>query len=199
LNRLNVHCGESPHFIGCWQIAEDTLCDDIIRFFEENQQLQTPGVSGGGVNQAKKQTTDITIHPNDLEAVKYRAFKDYFSVLQKCFVDYKAQWSFLDTFLDKVHLGSFNVQRYLPGDHFSNLHSERTHLSKLHRVFAFMTYLNDVEAGGTTDFHHYGLSVKPEKGKTLIWPAEWTHAHTGSVVEDGHKYIVTGWMHFPHA
>ena len=67
----------------------------------------------------------------------------------------------------------------------------------LHRVFAFMTYLNNVNEGGTTDFLYYDLKVRPETGKTLIWPAEWTHAHTGSVVEGGEKYIITGWMHFP--
>ena len=70
------------------------------------------------------------------------------------------------------------------------------HLSQLHRVFAYMTYLNDVEEGGTTDFDNYGIKIKPEKGKTLIWPAEWTHAHTGSVLEGGKKYIITGWMNF---
>ena len=40
------------------------------------------------------------------------------------------------------------------------------------------------------------IKVKPEKGKTLIWPAEWTHAHTGSILKSGKKYIITGWMHF---
>ena len=36
-----------------------------------------------------------------------------------------------------------------------------------------------------------------EVGKTLIWPAEWTHAHMGDVLKSGTKYIITGWMHFP--
>ena len=41
------------------------------------------------------------------------------------------------------------------------------------------------------------LKIKPQKGKTLIWPAEWTHAHSGEVLNSGVKYIITGWMHFP--
>ena len=68
-------------------------------------------------------------------------------------------------------------------------------MNTLHRVLAWMTYLNDVEDGGSTSFHHYDLDVKPEKGKTLIWPADWTHAHSGKVVNSGTKYIITGWMH----
>ncbi|GIS66316.1 MAG: hypothetical protein CM1200mP5_1000 [Candidatus Pelagibacterales bacterium] len=46
-----------------------------------------------------------------------------------------------------------------------------------------MTYLNNVEDGGTTNFEYYDIKVKPEIGKTLIWPAEWTHAHTGSILK----------------
>ena len=40
----------------------------------------------------------------------------------------------------------------------------------------------------------YGLEIKPKKGLTLIWPAEWTHAHKGNILHSGSKYIVTGWM-----
>jgi len=198
LKRLEIAAEGAPHFIGCWQIENSNVCEEIIHFFENNQNLQTPGATSGGVKPAHKKTTDIAINPNDLADPKYQIFEHYFSLLQAFYLDYQEQWPFLKTFLEKIHLGPFNVQRYLPGDHFSNLHSERTHLSKIHRVFAFMTYLNDVEEGGTTDFHHYDLKIKPQRGKTLIWPAEWTHAHTGSVLNDGKKYIVTGWMHFPH-
>ena len=59
-----------------------------------------------------------------------------------------------------------------------------------------MTYLNNVKDGGETNFSHYGIRVKPEIGKTLIWPAEWTHAHNGGIVNSGEKYIITGWMNF---
>ena len=41
------------------------------------------------------------------------------------------------------------------------------------------------------------FKIKPETGKTFIWPAEWTHAHRGEVLNSGVKYIITGWMHFP--
>ena len=67
----------------------------------------------------------------------------------------------------------------------------------MHRVFAWMTYLNDIKSyNGHTYFPHYDLKIRPEKGKTLIWPAEWTHAHTGEILKDETKYIITGWMCF---
>jgi len=70
-------------------------------------------------------------------------------------------------------------------------------MSGLHRVLVWMTYLNDVSDGGQTRYDYYDLEVAPQRGKTLIWPAEWTHAHSGKVVNSGSKYIITGWMHFP--
>ena len=84
----------------------------------------------------------------------------------------------------------------MSGDHYAQIHAERTSIKSLHRVFAWMTYLNDVNDGGTTDFTHYDIKVNPEVGKTLIWPAEWTHAHRGAVLKDKSKYIITGWIHF---
>ena len=65
------------------------------------------------------------------------------------------------------------------------------------RMISVIAYLNDVEEGGATKFDHYDLEIIPEKGKTIIWPAEWTHAHSGSIVTKGNKYIITGWMNFP--
>jgi prolyl 4-hydroxylase len=38
------------------------------------------------------------------------------------------------------------------------------------------------------------LASYPKSGKTLIWPAEWTHAHYGSILKKNEKYIITGWI-----
>ena len=95
-----------------------------------------------------------------------------------------------------MEIGTFNLQKYSPGGHFSAVHTERGSSSTMHRVLAFMTYLNDVEEGGETSFHYYDINVQPKKGKTIIWPAEWTHAHSGGIVKQGCKYIVTGWIQF---
>jgi len=46
-----------------------------------------------------------------------------------------------------------------------------------------MTYLNDVDDGGETYFNHFKIKVKPKYGKTMIWPAEWTHTYSEEVVK----------------
>ena len=196
MKKIDITNNKNPNFIGAYNIENDTLCEKIVSFFEENKGLQSQGAVGDGVDEKIKKSTDITIYPNNLKEEKFFLFKDYLNSLNKCYQDYRETYPFLKKFITKVDLGYFNIQKYLPGGHFAELHSERTSLQNLHRLFAWMTYLNDVDDGGTTDFDYFDIKVKPEKGKTLIWPAEWTHAHTGSILKSGKKYIITGWMHF---
>jgi len=198
MKKININ-SKQTHFIGCWNLENNKLCNEITNFFEHNKSLQTPGASGMGLNPKIKKTIDIRVIPKDLEKPNFKIFKQYVNELHKCFMDYQSQWPFLKTMITKIDIPAFNIQKYSSGDHFASLHSERTTLNTLHRLFAWMTYLNDVDSndGGQTNFEHYGIKIKPEIGKTLIWPAEWTHAHTGEILKSGTKYIVTGWMHFP--
>ena len=189
---------QHPNFIGSWNIENNILCKEIIDLFNKNKNLHNQGCVGSGIDTTIKKTTDLTITPNDLKNIKFKCLNDYINELYKCFTDYQCQWPFLKDTIRSVHIGQFNIQRYFPGDHFAKIHSERININSLHRVFAWMTYLNDVNDGGTTNFSHYNIKIKPEIGKTLIWPAEWTHAHSGEVLNSGVKYIVTGWMHFPY-
>ena len=197
MKKLSTVSNKFPNFIGSWNIENDKLCNEIIKFFEENKSMQRIGITTTGYDPKLKKTTDMVIQPSDLKNKKYSLFNSYFNLLKDCFLDYRNQYPFLKhKFFNRTHIGNFNVQKYNSGDHFSQLHSERVSLDSLHRLFAWMTYLNNVDDGGTTNFEYYDIKVKPEIGKTLIWPAEWTHAHTGSILKSGTKYIITGWIQF---
>ena len=197
MKRLTLDSDKS-NFIGSWQLSNDILFEKMIDFFEKNKNLHNQGSIDKGVNLSEKKTTDLTIDPIDLREKNYLIFNDYFNELFNCYNDYKEQWPFLDVNIQTLDIPSFNIQRYLPGDHFSKIHTERSSTSTSHRVFAWMTYLNDLDktSGGSTRFEHFDISFEPKKGKTLIWPAEWTHAHSGDVIKSGKKYIITGWLCF---
>ena len=198
MKRIDIETSHPiPHFIGCWFIEPLSLCDDLIAFFESHQENQTQGQMAGGVNLESKNSIDMAIRPRELEQADHKPIRDYLDALFSCHKDYVEQWPFLKNVMSRVEMESFNIQRYDPGGHFQKVHAERTTVGNSHRVLAWMTYLNDVEDGGSTHFVHQDISVQPEKGKTLIWPAEWTHAHAGNVLNSGNKYIITGWMHFP--
>lgn len=185
-----------PNFIGSWILEPISLCDELIDYFELHQGKQKRGVIEFGLDLDTKNSVDITILPNEFKSPGNEVFNKYFQSLFDCHKDYLAQWTFLATLAENLEIGSFNLQRYQSGQHFQKIHAERTSLNTLHRVLAWMTYLNDVDEGGATYFSHYDIEVQPRKGLTLIWPAEWTHAHKGGVVNEGSKYIITGWMNF---
>lgn len=92
----------------------------------------------------------------------------------------------------------FNIQHYKPGEAFSQPHTERVGSNKTtsFRHLVWMTYLNNVEEGGETQWVHQDLSMKPEKGLTLLWPCDWTHVHHGVPAPKEDKYIVTGWISY---
>jgi hypothetical protein len=186
----------NPHFIGSWNLEPFSICEDLINYFELNLVKQKKGITTGGVDTNQKDSIDITIKPKEIILPGNEAFKAYFEKLFECYKNYIEEWPFLKDLAQKLEIGSFNLQRYKPGQHFKKIHTERSGIENSLRVFAFMTYLNDVEEGGSTYFSHYDLEIQPRKGLTLIWPAEWTHAHRGNILRKGSKYIITGWINF---
>ncbi|KAI2510593.1 ShK toxin domain [Fragilaria crotonensis] len=72
------------------------------------------------------------------------------------------------------------------------------------RILTVFLYLNDVEAGGGTDFPSLGLTVMPKKGRALIWPSvldsdpnrkDFRTEHQALPVEKGIKYGANAWLH----
>jgi prolyl 4-hydroxylase len=65
-------------------------------------------------------------------------------------------------------------------------------------------YLNDVEAGGGTNFPDLGLTVLPKRGRALLWPnvldedpneLDLRTIHQALLVEAGVKYGANAWFH----
>ena len=195
MQRIEIDNSKKPNFIGAWNINDNVLCKNLIDYFESNTASHKKGLTGAGADEKIKKSIDLRITAKTVN--ENNILKEYMNKIHGCYLDYLEQWSFLKTFVKEVEIGAFNIQKYETGGHFGSVHSERTSLKSAHRIFVFMTYLNDVEGGGCTTFDYFGIKVKPELGKTIIWPAEWTHAHAGETVTYGNKYIITGWMHFP--
>ena len=195
LPRGNSH----PNFVGAWTIEPASICDEIIAHFDANSHRHSAGKVGSGLDLEVKNSFDLTVNPRELRTPNNEVYSRYFDKLYECYQDYLTQWPFVRMVAEEVDIGAFNIQKYERGQHFQKIHTERADIASLHRLFAWMTYLNDVseEDGGATVFTHYDLTIQPRKGLTLLWPAEWTHAHKGSMLSANSKYIVTGWMHFP--
>jgi hypothetical protein len=117
---------------------------------------------------------------------------------QKCLDKYIAKYPASNFFSKFGVVENVNLQYYKPNESFNFWHTERNSAAFPYstRHLVFMTYLNDVTDGGETEFLHQKVKVKPEKGLTLIWPADWTFTHRGVPSKTQEKYIVTGWFNF---
>lgn len=93
--------------------------------------------------------------------------------------------------LTKGFSADYKISKYESGDNFNWHCDEYATNNKNHswtRVLSTITYLNVNYEGGQTEF--VDLVVKPEFGKTLIFPSNWCFPHRGNAVESGVKYIL---------
>jgi len=185
-------------FISGWYISHD-ICDKLIEWYHDNKKYQVDGVvynqnfeGGFAIDPSYKESTEIGIsHENgDYPINQYRVWQQ--RVLDAYIREYPDSNNLLDAFNINE---AFNLQHYAPTQGFKQLHAERTGVKMSKRVLVFMTYLNDVPGGGT-QFPSQSFTAPAEKGLTLIWPAEWTHAHVGQISPTNDKYIITGWYSF---
>jgi hypothetical protein len=186
-------------FIDEFQLSDLTLCDSLLKMFDDahDRGLTFAGQSGA-MGQARpeiKASTDFWL--NDCDKLgppeKYR------------WPEYQAELNgFIDIYLDKYKFfeygGMFTsrhlpqIQHYKPGEGYHKWHIDGAQMNSCDRAMVYMTYLNDVTEGGGTMFYHQKVTTKAVKGKTLIFPAAYTHLHKGEISKTQHKYILTGWI-----
>tara|TARA_B100001778_G_scaffold266391_1_gene227501 strand:+ start:75 stop:704 length:630 start_codon:yes stop_codon:yes gene_type:complete len=162
------------------------LCDDLIEYHKNNMEYKNLGKSIGA-NEMKK-STDVTVFP----ASQNPSILMYRKLLFGYIKEYNAAYD--NPLAEMTIADGFNIQHYKPGEGYLNWHSERSiHLTH-QRALTFMTYLNDVSDGGGTEFKYQKLRHNAKRGKTLIWPSDFTHTHRGQKSETEEKYITTGWF-----
>ena len=178
-------------FIG-YKTINKKICSDLIDFFNDDKYFNVgEGTTSKDIRKDIKDSWDKTIpiyceHPT---------INDYINYLQQCINGYAELFPNLNIINFRL-ANEFNIQKYPKGGGYKTWHCERmSDMSKTNaRVLAFMTYLNDVEEGGETQFLLQKTEIKAKKGLTLIWPSEWTHTHRGIPAPKEEKYIATGWF-----
>jgi prolyl 4-hydroxylase len=112
------------------------------------------------------------------------------------------------TRVPSVNYESFQILRYEPGQFYGVHHDNGGGREELKpagpRVLTFFLYLSDVEEGGETNFPQLEVSVKPKKGRAVLWPSTLTNApdeidrrttHEARPVVKGIKYGANAWIH----
>lgn len=179
-------------FIRGWYMSDLSVCDLLLEYFENNPD-KYPGATLKGVEPQVKKSTNCRLEDPSLRGMYLRQLQTiaerYIEALPYC--NYYVPWSIVEP---------VQIQKYQTSEAFYTWHTERT--TKAYptsaRHLVFMTYLNTVPEGhgGETGFFHQRIGVRPEKGLTILWPADWTHTHRGRPSSTHEKTIVTGWFNF---
>lgn len=174
------------------------FCNEVIELFNESP-LKHPGAFRLKDEVVQKhdvkKSMDISFNPSFLQDPVWGEPLEYLvKVIEDNMSNYIFKHNTAFAKMDDFRLDtSFNLQHYKPGDAFYGWHCERAGLPNSSRVLAWMVYLNTVEDNGGTQFFYQSHIEKPEQGKLIIWPSDWTHLHRGIPSLTESKYIFTGW------
>lgn len=184
------------NFIEQYYLPNCNVCDDIIDFFESSPEKNIGVCQDTAGNQlvdnTYKDCVEIVLDTNQ------ELYWKYVKSLQICCEQYVITHPYSNNYAPWKICEYINVQKYNPGQSFGTYHTERIGRTGIQssRHLVFMTYLNDIAIGGETEFYHQQLCLQPQRGLTLIWPADWTHTHRGIAAPQETKYIVTGWYNY---
>ena len=195
---LKLHDFSDESFIhGCY--IPDHICDDLIKYFDEHPDRQLSGTILNEIDvlikdDSRKTSMDIGFDILQDEEDN-RLLSEYLSYLNLCIREYEHKYNRVGLVAQYNITEGINLQKYEPGEGYKNWHCERNGLKDQTRCLVFMTYLNDVEDGGT-EFMYQNITSPAKKGLTMVWPSDWTHTHRGQISQTHKKYILTGWLNY---
>ena len=175
-------------------LSEET-CNDMISWFDNKTLYGDTGMNYSRVDvQGRK---DISLS----ECQQFGSFKPFYNQINS--IIHKHMVHYINEFNKGGGTGFYTItgykfQKSVEGGGFTAWHSElpvfKPMWEKVRDRFGVWTfYLNDTDTG-YTDFMHQKLSIKPETGKLVIWPAYFTHTHRANPDLKEDKYIMTGWL-----
>jgi hypothetical protein len=179
------------NFIGGWFIP-NKICDSLVDYFNTNKDKAEEGhyldqnKNVKVTNKKIKESLELGLYndPNK-EVVDYR------ETLQKVLELYIKKYPEVNSYA-RFNVEDVFIQHYPKKGGYKIWHFERCSKLDANRVLVFMTYLYDVENGGTY-FKYQKTLIPAKKGLTLIWPPDFTHVHKGQITNK-EKTIITGWF-----
>lgn len=191
-------------FIGEFFLEDVSICDSLIDFFHNSDYGKENQYQGHFynkdltkyINHRQKKSTDLDL--NASLYLDYPIIEKYIKNLDKISKKYVKLYPASNLVDSWGILEDPKMQYYKPGEGYFVSHAERSgpDMPSVLRHLVFMTYLNTVTDGGGTEFVNYNKVTNAVKGKTLIWPSDWTHLHRGITSPSQDKYILTGWFSY---
>ena len=166
---------------------DQDVCNSLIHIFDSNEEKHEK------IDQQKKPTfTQFNLTENSAD------FNEVHTLLIKKTIQYRNEYyKFIDkrVFPEAHAFEQFRIKKYDPnGKDMFDTHVDVQDHASARRFLSFMWYLNDVPEGGNTVFND--LTIKPERGKLVVFPPLWLFPHRGEPVLECPKYILSTYLHY---
>ena len=188
--------GTFEDFIGIWDNnVDENICKELIKYY--NWTIKNNYNISSDISEIQREVgdgrQDESIYLNSASPqypVKLCEF--YWKRLQQCVEEYMTNYSI--QVVGGLHSWLFKIHKVKEGQGYHIWHYENDEYAMRDRFFAYMTYLQVPSEGGETEFLYQSKRIDPVVGRTLIWPAGFTHKHRGSPPLKGEKIYLTGWF-----
>ena len=179
--------------------ASQDLSNELIKWFDlcsdKNFTLDNMPFSDGKPSTRMRSDEAISVpaHPPPVTSLSLpdEICSAYWNVLNKCLKEYIVKYDLGNL---RLSCNAFKLHKVKRGQGYHVWHYETEAAQFCRRVLAWMTYLKVPEEGGETEFLYQSKRIEPIVGRTLIWPAYFTHLHRGNPPLKGEKYYITGWF-----
>lgn len=168
-------------------VLDADVCDALMHIFDTNKdkherldEQKRPSFTQYNLTQNSEDHKDIHNH-----------------LIQKTFQYRDDYYEFVDkrVFPNSHAFEQYRIKRYEPnGEDMFDTHVDVQDHASARRFLSFMWYLNDVPEGGNTVFND--LTIKPERGKLVVFPPLWLFPHRGEPVLECPKYILSTYLHY---
>ena len=187
---------ENDDFIGIYEdSAPQELCDELVKWFDlcsdKNFTYHNMPFSDGTRHNTLKSDESVSV-PISHFSLPGELCNAFWETLTRCFNEYAEKYDLNEMRLS-CHTFKLHKVKECQGYHIWHHENNSCGITG-RRALAWMTYLKVPEEGGETEFLHQSKRIKPVVGRTLIWPAYFTHLHRGNPPLKGEKYYITGWF-----
>jgi hypothetical protein len=174
-------------------------CDEILHYFELENHYD--GATVSGVNKTLKNTKEFSIPIlYESNSIWKKIVDSLIAELNISLISYKKKLVNelnITTIPDSLFIDGMSINKYIKNEGHYVYHTDNNYNShkKSSRKITFLWYLNMVNEGGETEFFGGTYKIKPETGKLVLFPAQWTIPHCAKVPISNNKYIITGWFY----
>tara|TARA_R100001129_G_scaffold30356_1_gene20051 strand:+ start:109 stop:690 length:582 start_codon:yes stop_codon:yes gene_type:complete len=138
------------------------------------------------------QLYDLSIKDKSLSIVHWTNYLHNY--ILKCVKEYENRGHYEPGIASQVL--DISVLKYGKGN-FYKPHID--HCASIPRTLSFIMFLNNDYKGGELEFYTPDksksiLTVKPEVGKTIVWPSTFLYPHAAKPVIEGERLVIVSWI-----